>query len=257
MTWLYHMNNLPLAFSKGLPSELASYFINFFNDNKHKFDSSWIEDEQDMLSLYGLTEPTELWERWCPQDSEYNDKINQLLDYLQIQYTDFSSYIKTEYIPVGIHVDSEFIKVEGEQVYYSFDYNRSHDDGPGYSVILPIETFGEHHETIVFKQTATGNARLVEKTENYFYNGVIAEDWSLHNNEYGLDYSDYNHVHMNVYHNENCILDYLEVEGILNWKKDTAIAFNKKQFHTSVNFRKHGITHKNFILVHTSSYPYL
>lgn len=251
------MNNLPLAFSKELPLELASYFINFFNDNKHKFDSSWIEDKQDMLSLYGLTEPTESWERWCPQDSEYNDKINQLLDYLQIQYTDFSSYIKTECIPVGIHVDSEFVKVEGEQVYYSFDYNPSHDDGPGYSVILPIETFGEHHETIVFKQTATGNAQLVEKTENYFYNGVIAEDWSLHNNEYGLDYSDYNHVHMNVYYNENCILDYLEVEGILNWKKDTAIAFNKKQFHTSVNFRKHGITHKNFILVHTSSYPYL
>ena len=107
MTWLYHMNNLPLAFSKGLPSELASYFINFFNDNKHKFDSSWIEDEQDMLSLYGLTEPTELWERWCPQDSEYNDKINQLLDYLQIQYTDFSSYIKTEYIP-GIILNPDY-----------------------------------------------------------------------------------------------------------------------------------------------------
>lgn len=251
------MNNLPLAFSKELPSELASYFITFFNDNKHKFDSNWIEDEAAMLALYDLTEPTMMWERWSPRDSEWFYKINQLLDHLQIEYTNFSSYIKTEYIPVGIHVDSEFSKDEGDEVYYSFEYNPSHNDGPGYSVILPIETFGEHHETLVFKQSATGNAHLIEKTENYFYNGVIAEDWSLHNNEYGLDYSDYNHVHMNVYHNENCILDYLEVEGILNWKKDTAIAFNKKQFHTSVNFRKHGIMHKNFILVHTSSYPYL
>lgn len=247
---------LPIAFSKQLPPDLANYFTNFFKENKKNFDSNWIEDEATMLALYELTEPTMMWERWSPNDSNYIDKIEELLDYLQIQYTDFSSYIKTEYIPVGIHVDSEFNPQPGDEFYYSYLHNASHDDGPGYSVILPIETFGEHHETIVFKQTATGNPQLVEKTENYYFNGVVSEDWVLHNNEYNLDYDDYNHVHMNTYRDNKCILDYLEVEGVLQWEKDTAIAFDKKQFHTSVNFRRHGIKQKNFILVHTSSYPY-
>jgi hypothetical protein len=256
MNNLYMKNDPPPTLSKKLTSELAEYFITFFNDNKHKFDLCYIEDEPAMLSLYDLTEPTEIYERWCVTDLEYNNKIDQLLDYLQIQYTDFSSYLVTEHLPIGMHVDSEFVTYEGEEVYYSFDYNPSHDDGPGYSVIVPID-LGEQIATIVFKQWATGNNVLLEKTNNFYYNGEIAEDWSDHNNEYGLDYSDYPHVHMNTYHNEKCILDYLEVEGIIPWKKDTANAFNKKQFHTSVNFRKYGIMCKNFVLVHTSSYPYL
>jgi hypothetical protein len=248
----------PVAFSKKLPIELGKYFVDFFNSNESKFNSNWIEDSSSTLALYGLTEPTMMWERWDAgaHDFNYLIKIEELLDYLEIEYTDFSSYIKREYIPVGTHVDSELDTSKNIEPHYLFEGGGRPDDGPGYSVILPINTYGLKHDTIAFKPTVTGNPELLEKLHDYFSNGKPASDWKMHSNECNLDYDDYNHVHMNNIKEGKCILDYLEVEKVLEWQEHTAIAFNKTNLHTSINFRRHGITHKDFVLVHTSSYPY-
>jgi len=242
--------------SKKLSKHLTDYFTIFFKENKHKFDENWVEPELGVLATYGLTEPTLMWERWAPDCGDFYNKIEEILDYLEIDYTNYSAFMKAEHIPLGMHVDSEFDPTLGDDVYYLYTGHSSHDDAPGYSIILPIETYGPHCETIIFKQKATGNNELLEKTQGWYNDGIVAKDWKLHNNKYGIDYDDYSHIHMNVYYDNKCILDYLEVEDILQWEKGVALAFDKKQYHTSVNFRKHGILQKNFILVHTSGYPY-
>ena len=247
----------PIAFSTELPIELATYFKNYHANNKHKYDLEWVEDFPGVLEMYDLTEPHLQWQRWQPMDSEYDTKIEELLDFLNIEYTDFSSFIKTEYLPVGAHVDSEGGDLKNEDFYYTFEGNSHPDDGPGYSVILPI-SHGDHMETAVFKHKSSGNPALLNTIMNYFDNQIVCEEWNLHNNQFGLDYKDYNHVNMGIVDSDGrCLMDYLDVEGVLEWKENTAIAFVKNHWHTSVNFRKHGITQKDFVLVHTNSYFYM
>lgn len=210
-----------------MPKAYTEYFIQYLNENKHRYDIFYYEKNPRTLQVYGLTEKSLSWARFeANRDSkEFSDYIEKVLDLMDLDYLDFSAYIKTCYLPVTIHVDSD--KDPSDQV--------------GTSLIIPL-TFDKNIHTILWnkKVPTIDHVRDFLKT---FAEYPIYEN-NLNYDEYGNVWDPCDDPHL---------MDHLEVEEIFAWEKDFVYGFDRRKMHASNNYRKFGIESKDFILIHLST----
>ena len=271
---------------KHIPEEYTEYFVQYHEENKHKYDVFDEEDDELYLRMWGLTEKSKISGRAMIfdgtkeelQHSTIKDKFDffikrvfNLFDLFdRTDYKEVGVYIKTSYLPISLHVDANRYKGpatshKNHEELVIDTLEDGSDARQGISIIIPL-TFNENVHTIIFKNIAEDNITLREFIEVIAgtYENSMEYRANLPIYEHNLDYRDYipniwnrqmiqNHLdpENHRYARGDQVLDYLEVEHIIPWKKNVAYMFDKQKMHMSNNFKKFGIESKDFLLIHT------
>jgi hypothetical protein len=190
-------------------------------------DAQWITNKEQLKKLYGIEGVDRVMQTKRGQPSSDVRKI--IID--AVKEFDSLGLVKYSHInfarafyPIAIHVD--------------VPPPPKPQDGD--TIIIPL-TFNEQIKTVWWK--------------GQVYNPVF--DFWLAEQNYFSDKKKLNNL-SKTYNLENAywpkpdIVDYMELDGIGDWRKGTAFMGRRSQPHCSTNFLKSGMTHKDYILIQTN-----
>ncbi len=132
-----------------------------------------------------------------------------------------STHILNAYEPYGIHTDV-----------MSSDFDPQGPELAAWTFIIPLENYRSH--TIVFEQKHDTIKTL--------------DQWITATNPQPHEIDDEFHQHY-LTHTDRLDLRWLTPECVFPWRKGTLFAADRRKFHTSDDFPRHGITCKRAIVI--------
>lgn len=208
-----------------IPHDMIDRFRSYFDESLNTFDDfQWQNNRKILKNLYNI-----------PKEKDYQSKRGEIKNIgvrteivesisefgiskglLLGSYMNFARGI----LPIAIHVDI------------------AEDKGDGETIIIPL-TYDKNIKTIWFKEN------VFEPIFDYW---VESQDFSkrqkVNNLRNEFDMS-------NAYYHRPEIVDYMEVDGIGDWKKGNVFRGRRSQPHCSNNFRTSGIDFKDYIIIQT------
>jgi len=135
-------------------------------------------------------------------------------------------YFARSIYPAGIHVD--------------FKKDRSFN---GETIIIPL-TFDERIKTLVWKETVdNGHSGVSDLLQRFRDNIRSFKKYSKLSTKLDLK---------NCWSGYPSVVDFLELDGMAEWKKGSLFKFRCNQLHASNNFKEH-TTFKDYVLIHTDN----
>jgi len=135
-------------------------------------------------------------------------------------------YFARSIYPSGIHVD--------------FNKDRSFN---GETIIIPL-TFDERIKTLVWKETVdNGHSGVSDLLQRFRDNIRSFKKYSKLSTKLDLK---------NCWLGYPSVVDFLELDGMAEWKKGSLFKFKCKQLHASNNYKEH-TAFKDYVLIHTDN----
>lgn len=110
------------------------------------------------------------------------------------------------------------------------------DHEPEYTILIPLED--NENRTILFNEFCDGSNNFEHFKKNYAGTPAIRIDKKT--------------ILENLTHLHPTDLKYLTLQKIFHWKKGSLLAVDRRYFHCSSNFQKHGTANKKCIVIRTA-----
>ena len=188
-------------------------------------DAQWITNKEQLKKLYGIEGVDRVMQTKRGQPSSDVQKI--IIDAVKefdspgLEKYSHINFARAFY-PIAIHVDINESAVDGD------------------TIIIPL-TFNEDIKTLWWKGSVYSPIFDSWLHEHNLFEG--ADKVNNLSTKYNLE---------NGFWPKPDIVDYMELDGIGNWRKGTAFMGRRSQPHCSTNFLKSGMTHKDYILIQTN-----
>ena len=208
-----------------IPHDICELFAHSLEENSDKLDIiDWQNNTEILKKLYNINEKTPQTKRGHVTDSEVRNQVTKVLENLGFKNGEGQGWMmySRAFLPTALHVDIAMDDTQAD----------------GHTIIIPL-TESDKIKTLVFKE------RTNHPILDYW---IEKQDW---NSRVKVNNVSTDHNMSHGWWRKPNITDYMDLDGIANWKMGTAFCFRRSQIHASTNFRHDGFPFKDYILVQT------